>query len=294
MGFLHMPKELNDLSDWVLSHWYLVRKSFPHKCGRGALGRPRSEGGVGEAGPNQMKMWSSPGLMVTSHTKLRTPDHFNSNTHWWKRRSRSKFASHYAWGTNGVCECKMDVTSTWDSYMTLNGSSFMVTRTIFINHLLEVGVIWNHKTISLQTLTTIDLLYFIMVEDPHEWKFIEISFGWAPGDIWLHTTVEDQWPHYMILDMPWDGLWTLSFGLPKFHGHNSWLVCEVALTAHTPRNIDLDQICPKTSMILVLTQMQAWAWGRPGSEGGVGGVGPIQMNMWYSPGLIAHTSRSKC
>ena len=103
MGFLHMPKELNDLSDWVLSHWYLVRKSFPHKCGRGALGRPRSEGGVGEAGPNQMKMWSSPGLMVTSHTKLRTPDHFNSNTHWWKRWSRSKFAtSHYAWGTNGV------------------------------------------------------------------------------------------------------------------------------------------------------------------------------------------------
>jgi hypothetical protein len=30
-----------------------------------------------------------------------------------KRRTRSKFASHYAWGTNGVCECKMDVKSTW-------------------------------------------------------------------------------------------------------------------------------------------------------------------------------------
>ena len=36
------------------------------------------------------------------------------HSHWWKRRSRSKFASHYAWGTNGVlCECKMDVKSTW-------------------------------------------------------------------------------------------------------------------------------------------------------------------------------------
>ena len=38
--------------------------------------------------------------------------HFE-HSHWLKRRSRSKFASHYAWGTNGVCECKMDVMSTW-------------------------------------------------------------------------------------------------------------------------------------------------------------------------------------
>ena len=33
--------------------------------------------------------------------------------HWWKRWSRSKFASPYAWGTNGVCECKMDVKYVW-------------------------------------------------------------------------------------------------------------------------------------------------------------------------------------
>jgi hypothetical protein len=26
-----------------------------------------------------------------------------------------------------------------------------------------------------------------------------------------------------------DGLWTLSNGLSQFHGHGSWLVCEVAL-----------------------------------------------------------------
>jgi hypothetical protein len=39
--------------------------------------------------------------------------HFK-RSHWWKRRSRSKFtASHYAWGINGVCECEMDVKSTW-------------------------------------------------------------------------------------------------------------------------------------------------------------------------------------
>ena len=25
----------------------------------------------------------------------------------------------------------------------------------------------------------------------------------------------------------WDGLWALSFGLSQFHGHGSWLMCEV-------------------------------------------------------------------
>ena len=39
------------------------------------------------------------------------------------------------------------------------------------------------------------------------------------------------WPHYMILEVALDGLWTLSFGLSQFHGHGSWLVCEVALRA---------------------------------------------------------------
>jgi hypothetical protein len=34
------------------------------------------------------------------------------HSHWWKRRSWSKFASHYPRGTNGVCECNMDVKST--------------------------------------------------------------------------------------------------------------------------------------------------------------------------------------
>ena len=35
--------------------------------------------------------------------------------------------------------------------------------------------------------------------------------------------------HYMVLEVCWDGLWTLSFGLSKFHGHGSWLMCEVVL-----------------------------------------------------------------
>jgi hypothetical protein len=40
------------------------------------------------------------------------PIHFKHSC-WWKRWSQSKFASHYAWGTNGVCECKMDEKFTW-------------------------------------------------------------------------------------------------------------------------------------------------------------------------------------
>jgi hypothetical protein len=55
-----------------------------------------------------------------------------------------------------------------DSYMTSNGSCFMVTWTIFKNHLLEVGLTQNQETMALQTLTTVDLLHFIMCEDPHE------------------------------------------------------------------------------------------------------------------------------
>ena len=33
----------------------------------------------------------------------------------------------------------------------------------------------------------------------------------------------------MILEVCWDALFTLSFGLSQLHGHGSWLVCEVAL-----------------------------------------------------------------
>ena len=33
----------------------------------------------------------------------------------------------------------------------------------------------------------------------------------------------------MILEVSWDGLWTLLFGLSRFHGHGSWFVCEVSL-----------------------------------------------------------------
>ena len=34
----------------------------------------------------------------------------------------------------------------------------------------------------------------------------------------------------MILEVYWNGLLDTSFGLSQFHGHGSWLVCELALS----------------------------------------------------------------
>ena len=48
----------------------------------------------------------------SDETESPWPLHFK-HSHWWERRSRSNFVKHYAWGTNGVCECKMDAKSTW-------------------------------------------------------------------------------------------------------------------------------------------------------------------------------------
>ena len=44
----------------------------------------------------------------------------------------------------------------------------MVAWTIFNNHLLGVGLTQNWETMALQTLTTVDLFYFIMHKDSLE------------------------------------------------------------------------------------------------------------------------------
>jgi hypothetical protein len=55
-----------------------------------------------------------------------------------------------------------------DSYMALYGSCFMVTWTIFKNHLLEVDLTQTWETMVFRMLVIIDLIYFIMCEDAHE------------------------------------------------------------------------------------------------------------------------------
>ena len=47
-------------------------------------------------------------------------------------------------------------------------SCFMVTCINTTNHLLEVGLTQIQEIMTLQMLTTVDLFYFIMREDPHE------------------------------------------------------------------------------------------------------------------------------
>ena len=50
-----------------------------------------------------------------------------------------------------------------DSYM---ASCVLISWINFKNHLLEVGLTQNRETVALQNLTTVDLLYLIMCEDP--------------------------------------------------------------------------------------------------------------------------------
>jgi hypothetical protein len=119
---------------------------------------PQSEGSRGRTlGFLQFDWWKSttswPSVIVWSVPKSRPLHardwspwllHFK-HSHWWKRRSRSKFASHYAWGTNGVCECQVGCKVYMGSYMSSNGSCFMVTWISFKNDLLDAGITQNRR-----------------------------------------------------------------------------------------------------------------------------------------------------
>ena len=151
-------------------------------------------------------------------------------SHWWKRRSRSKFASHYAWGTNKVCECmicSMDVKSTWiPTWITSRGHLDYFQKP-------PLGSRPNTKPGDRGTPNAHNC-WFILVY--HVWGPTWVEIHWT--SIWLrvrshmastlHLKIR-EYNNYMILKVCCDGLWTMSFGLSQFHGHGSWLVCEVAL-----------------------------------------------------------------
>ena len=95
-----------------------------------------------------------------------------------------------------------------DFYMTLNGSCFMITWTILKSHFLEVGLTQNQETMALWSSER-SHMWFIIVYHVwgHAWIKIHWNrFGWGPSHIWLHTTLEDPWPHYMLWEVCWDGL----------------------------------------------------------------------------------------
>ena len=72
-----------------------------------------------------------------------------------------------------------------DSYMALNGLCFMVTWTVFKNHLLEVGPTQNRETMALRRLATIDLCYCIMCEDPQGASSASEQRGIMEVTMWL-------------------------------------------------------------------------------------------------------------
>ena len=128
-----------------------------------------------------------------------------------------------------------------DSCTTSYGSCFTVTWHIFINHFLEVGPTQHHKTTTLQTVTTVDLTSFgfldsTMCEDPAwietHWNSnrLRARSGHTP-----HSRLRDH--TYMslggVLGWPLD---TFFWALNIFHGHGSWLMCEVALNFSEVRN----------------------------------------------------------
>ena len=83
---------------------------------------------------------------------------------------------------------------------------------------------------ALWNLTTFDLLYITMCGD-HAWIDIHWNNIHLVED-WSHMTSHYTWgPMTTLHDFgsALGGLLDTSFGLSQFHGHGSWLVCEVAL-----------------------------------------------------------------
>ena len=72
----------------------------------------------------------------------------------------------------------------------------------FQNYLSEASLTQNQETTTLQTLTTVDSLYFIMRGDPTQIKHsLKQYMVEGPGPLRLHTTLEGPWPHYMISEV---------------------------------------------------------------------------------------------
>ena len=103
------------------------------------------------------------------HTRLRARDHYTSSTLIGGKGGAGPSSPHTTLeGPTELCGCKMDVKPIWIPTWHQMGSCFMVSWTIFKNHLLGVGLIQNRETMALLTLRIIVLFYFIMCEDPHE------------------------------------------------------------------------------------------------------------------------------
>ena len=126
---------------------------------------------------------SLPQAHSTHETESPQPVHFKPSD-WWKRRTWYKVTSHYTWGTNGVCGCKMDVKSTWTptwhrmDHVSWSLGSF--SKTIF----LEVGLTGNQD----HGIPNAHNHWFIWFY--HVWGLEWIKFHW--NSIWLGAWSEKR------------------------------------------------------------------------------------------------------
>ena len=112
--------------------------------------------------------WTTNQVRATSHTRLRAHDHRTSSTLIGEKGGASPSSLHTT--LEGPTEY-VNARWMWSLHGFLHGIEwimFMIIWTIFKNHLLEVGLTQDWETMTLQTLTTVALFYFIMCEDPQE------------------------------------------------------------------------------------------------------------------------------
>ena len=139
---------------------------------------------------------------ATSHTRLIARDHYTSSTLIGGKGGASPsslHSSHYTWETNRVCECKMDVKSTWILTWHHMDHVFMVTWTISLKP--PLGDRPNTKPGDHGTPNSHNRLFTLFY---HVWGPSWISIHW--NGIWWRA-----WSHMTI-------------GFSQFHGHGS-LAC---------------------------------------------------------------------
>ena len=143
----------------------------------------------------------------TRETENLWPLHFK-HSHWWKQRSRSKFASYYAWGTNGVCECKMDVKFTWIS------TWHQMVHVSWSLGLFSYSPFGGRSNTKLGDHVTPNAYNHWFILFYHVWGPAWIDIHW--NSILLRARSHYTWGTMTTLhdfEVSWDGLWTLSFGL---------------------------------------------------------------------------------
>jgi hypothetical protein len=144
------------------------------------------------------------------------PLHFK-HSHAWKRRGRSKSASHYALKINGVCECKMDVKfawiPTWHQMDRVSWSLGLISREPPLGGQPNTNP-GDHGTPNAHIHWFI--LFFYHVWGGPTWIDIHWNNIWLrPCHIWVHTTLEGPCPTSWF----WRCLGT-AFGHPLLGSHN--------------------------------------------------------------------------